>query len=132
MTAAAALVLCLLAGDAAPVRVPADHFTLSWTHSIEKVEWREEWRVAPDGLRVEQAWVKGSGVGMEPGPDARLVDGWWVYRPALPPQPEVVLAASAFAPDHTLCAAGRCAPLHDWLGPPTDAPVRMVACRGSD
>ncbi|MFX6230366.1 DUF1850 domain-containing protein, partial [Acinetobacter baumannii] len=25
-------------------------FTLSWTHSVEKVEWQEDWRVTPQGL----------------------------------------------------------------------------------
>lgn len=132
MAISTALVLCLMVGDAAPVRVPVDHFTLSWTHSIEKVEWVEDWRLGPAGLWVEQAHVKGSGVGMEPGPDARLIDGWWVYRPALPPQKAIMLSASAFTPDHRLCAGSRCAPLADWAKSPGDLPVQMVACPASD
>lgn len=126
------LALCLIAGTAPPVRVPADHFTLSWTHSIEKVEWREEYQVTPAGLVIEKALVKGSGVGMEPGPDARLVDGWWVSRPTLAPIPELTLAASHYTADHVICTADHCAGLHEWLGSDTDAPVRMVACPARD
>src|SRR4029077_16752777 len=55
-------------------------FTLVWTHSIEKVEWQEDWRVTPAGLELVQARVKGSGAGMEPPSDARLVDGWFPWR----------------------------------------------------
>ncbi len=52
-------------------------FTLVWTHSIEKVDWQEDSRVTPAGLELVQARVKGSGAGMEPPPEARLVDGWF-------------------------------------------------------
>lgn len=132
MAAAAALVLCLITDGMAPVRVPADHFTLSWTHSIEKVEWQEDYRVTADGLILERSRVKGSGVGMEPAPDARLVDGWWVGHPALPPLPDLTLAASAHAGDHRICIQDRCAPLHGWLGGPADGPIRLVACPTRD
>ncbi|MEZ5450817.1 MAG: DUF1850 domain-containing protein [Thiolinea sp.] len=33
------------------------------------------------GLQLLQARVKGSGAGMEPGDDAVLKDGWWVWQP---------------------------------------------------
>ena len=56
-------------------------FTLAWTHSVEKVEWQEDWRVTPAGLELVQARVKGSGAGMEPPPEARLVDGWFQWQP---------------------------------------------------
>ena len=36
-------------------------FTLAWTHSIEKIDWQEDWRVTPQGLELVQARVKGSG-----------------------------------------------------------------------
>ena len=52
-------------------------FTLVWTHSIEKTDWQEDWRVTPQGLELVRARVKGSGAGMEPPPEARLVDGWF-------------------------------------------------------
>ncbi len=60
-------------------------FTLVWTHSIEKVDWQEDWRVTPAGLELVQARVKGSGAGMEPPPEARLVDGWFQWRPQRAP-----------------------------------------------
>ncbi len=122
------LALCLIAGMQPPVMVQTDRFTLSWTHSIEKVEWREEYRVTDLGLILETSRVKGSGVGMEPGPDARLVDGWWISHPSLAPLPELVLAGSHFGGDHTICIPGRCAPLRQWLGRDNDGPVRLVAC----
>ena len=50
-------------------------FTLAWTHSIEKTDWQEDWRVTPEGLVLTQARVKGSGAGMEPPPGARLING---------------------------------------------------------
>jgi hypothetical protein len=85
--------LCILAGGKL-VTVAATLFTLSWNHSVQKTEWRETWAVMPDGLEIREAGVKGSGAGMEPGEDARLRDGWWVWHPALPPQPSLTLAAS--------------------------------------
>ena len=52
-------------------------FTLVWTHSIAKVDWQEDWRVTPAGLELTQARVKGTGPGMEPPPEARLV---WIEQ----------------------------------------------------
>jgi hypothetical protein len=75
------LSLCLAsAGVVKTLSIAA--FTLVWTHSIEKVEWQEDWRITPQGLELVQARVKGSGAGMEPSADARLVDGWFQWRPA--------------------------------------------------
>ena len=56
-------------------------FTLAWTHSVEKIDWQEDWRITPQGLELVQARVKGSGAGMEPPPEARLVDGWFQWQP---------------------------------------------------
>ena len=74
------LSLCLAsAGVVKALSIAA--FTLVWTHSIEKVDWQEDWRVTPQGLELMQARVKGSGAGMEPPPEARLVDGWFQWQP---------------------------------------------------
>ena len=78
-------------------------FTLVWTHSIEKVEWQEDWRLTPQGLELVQARVKGSGAGMEPPGDARLVDGWFQWRLARAPMPELVLGNSGAAGEWRLC-----------------------------
>ena len=88
---------CLLIGAVA-LALSGDRFSLEWTHSVEKVEWHEEWTVNDAGLQLTKAAIKGSGAGMEPGPDARLENGRWVWHPSLPPIPELVLAASGATP----------------------------------
>lgn len=85
---------CLMAGAVAIALGPGGSFSLEWTHSVEKVTWHEDWQVTPDGLTPLRAAIKGSGAGMEPGPDARLKDGWLVWRPKAPPVRELALAAS--------------------------------------
>lgn len=119
------LALCLARAGATAV-VAASQFSLSWTHSIEKIRWEELWRVTPAGLVVEEARIQGHGAGMEPPEGAVLRDGVWHYHPQVPPQPEVVLAASDFTADHTLCAEGRCQPLHQWIA--GDGPVHLSRC----
>lgn len=85
--------LCVLAGGKVTT-LALSAFTLAWTHSVEKTDWIERWRVSAAGLELVEARVKGSGAGMDPPEGAMLEAGWWRYRPALPPQPELVLAAS--------------------------------------
>ncbi|TPE49237.1 DUF1850 domain-containing protein [Amaricoccus solimangrovi] len=118
--------LCLaLAGGV--LRLAVTGFTLSWTHSVERVEWWERWAVTPAGLRIEEARVRGSGAGMEPPEGARRVAGGWDYRPDLPPLPELVLAASgATGGGWTLCAAGECRVIGAEAGPP----VTLSRCAG--
>ena len=72
-------------------------FTLVWTHSIAKVDWQEDWRVTPAGLELVQARVKGTGPGMEPPSEARLVDGWFQWQPKRTAMQEVVLGNSGAA-----------------------------------
>jgi len=104
-------------------------FTLAWTHSIEKTDWQEDWRVTPNGLELVQARVKGSGAGMEPPPDARLVEGWFQWQPGRPAMPQVVLGNSGAAGEWRLCANGDCRTLSDILGHPVGANVTtMSAC----
>jgi hypothetical protein len=93
--------LCVLAGAKTTV-LALSAFTLSWTHSVEKIEWQEDWRVTPAGLEIVEARVKGSGAGMEPPEDAVLRDGWWHYRPVIGPLPELVLARSDAAGNWTI------------------------------
>lgn len=127
-----ALALCIALSGGEPVRVQVDRFDLRWTHSVEKVEWREHWRLEPAGLVLAEARVKGSAAGMEPPEGARLEEGWWVYRPTLGVEAVVRLAASTFTEDHELCAAGDCRPLHVWLPRPPgdDRPVELGICAG--
>jgi len=104
-------------------------FTLAWTHSIEKVDWQEDWRVTPEGLLLERARVKGSGAGMEPPPEARLVGGWFQWKPKHAPMPEVLLGNSGAAGEWRLCHDGNCRTLSQILGHPVGANVTfMRAC----
>jgi hypothetical protein len=58
--------LCVLAGGKTIV-LAAAAFTLSWTHSVEKIRWTEHWRVTPAGLVVDMGRVEGSALA-EAGP----------------------------------------------------------------
>ena len=111
--------VCLTLAGAATV-VATSSFTLAWTHSVERTAWQERWSLAEkDGLRLDEARVRGSGAGMDPGEGARLEDGWWVWTPTLPPVPALVLAASgATGGGWTLCADGACRELGATGGEP--------------
>jgi hypothetical protein len=125
----AGLSLCLASAGAVKMLSIAA-FTLVWTHSIEKIDWQEDWRITPDGLELVQARIKGSGAGMEPPPEARLVDGWFQWKPERPPMPQVVLGNSGAAGEWRLCDHGNCRTLSDILGHPVGANVTsMSACK---
>jgi hypothetical protein len=110
--------ICVLAAGKTTAFAAAA-FTLAWTHSIEKTRWEEDWTVTPAGLQIVEARAKGSGAGMEPAGDAVLERGWWMWRPDLPPQQRLVLAASgATGEGWTFCAEGRCALLGERPGDP--------------
>jgi hypothetical protein len=100
--------LCILAaGKTVALSVAA--FTLSWTHSVERTRWEEDWTVMPSGLQVVEARIKGSGAGMEPPEGALLRNGWWVYAPKVNPQRRLMLAASGATGDGwTLCTVQGC------------------------
>lgn len=113
--------------------LPVHGFTLSWTHSIEKILWQEDYQVVQAGgaahLLLVDARIRGSGAGMEPPADARLVDGVWHYRPPLAPLPSLYLARSDFVADYRLCWDGQCHPMAELLGPPASAPeVKVYPC----
>jgi hypothetical protein len=116
--------LCIL-GLNQSVALSAVLFSLSWTHSVEGTRWNEKWRVTEAGLQIIEARIKGSGAGMEPPQDAVLQDGWWVFRPKVPPQEKLILAASGDTPDGwTLCADGTCRT----LGASPGEPITLRAC----
>lgn len=120
---AALAALCLAAG-AITARVPASHFTLRWQHSIEKVEWEEDYEVVGPWLFLSEARIRGSGAGMEPPPGSRLVDGVWHYRLKDPWRREVLLARSGFVADWELCVEGGCRRLWHWI--PVEAGTTML------
>jgi hypothetical protein len=106
--------LCLAAGAVSAV-LAANAFTLSWTHSIEKVRWEEDWRAVDGKLSIIAARIRGTGAGMEPPADAVLKNGIWHYRPALPPQEVLRLTHSPHTAGYELCVEGHCRPLADHL-----------------
>jgi hypothetical protein len=117
--------LCL-AGTAVAISLTVPGFTLAWTHSVEKIEWREQWRVAGTTLVLESSSVQGSGAGMEPADDATLVDGAWMAPGHLAPQAVLRLAVSgATGRGWQFCAPqADCRDLERWLsqdGHPTSA-----------
>ena len=118
--------LCLASGGIVKALSIAT-FTLVWTHSIEKVDWQEDWRVTPAGLELVQARVTGTGPGMEPPPEARLVNGWFQWRPERGPMPEVVLGNSGAAGEWRLCHGGNCKTLSDILGHPVGVSVTTMS-----
>jgi hypothetical protein len=99
---------CLLVGGKA-MMIASAMFTLSWTHSVEKTGWQEQWQIAGSQLQLMEARVRGSGAGMEPGDGAVLVDGWWVWNPDAAPLNELLLASSgATGNGWRLCSGGEC------------------------
>jgi hypothetical protein len=121
-----ALALCLVAG-ALHLRIPAERFTLAWKHTVEKVLWEEDYRIAGDWLFHLGARIRGSGAGMEPPDGAVLRGGVWHYVPATRWHRAVTLARSEFGDDYRLCVSGRCGPLTDWV-PRTGTPTVLSAC----
>jgi len=118
--------LCLAAG-ATVVALQAPAFTLAWTHSIEHLRWEEDYRLSGHRIELTEARIQGSGAGMEPPPDAKLVEGWWHYAPKARWHDELRLTRSPYTADYELCVAGRCRPLSEIL-PQRDGITRAYAC----
>ena len=117
--------LCLLSAGVAKTLTLAA-FTLAWTHSVEKTDWQEDWRITPRGLELVQARVKGSGAGMEPPPEARLVDGWFEWQPKRAAVPQLVLGNSGAAGEWRICAEGHCRTLSEIFERPIGANVTVM------
>ncbi len=121
--------VCLAAAGVA-ISLPLHGFTLAWTHSIEKIRWEEDYRIAGRHLKLVEARIRGSGAGMEPPDDAVLKNGVWHYQPALPPQDRVRLTRSSYVADYDLCWDNTCRPLTSVLGPVETAPdVDLFSCQ---
>ncbi len=118
--------ICLLVAGALRATLPGPDFTLSWEHSVEKIQWTERYSIDGNRLRLIEARVGGSGAGMEPAPGAILKDGAWTWRPAAAPLPELRLTYSTFTRDYRLCAATRCVALAEIAAPLADGDVVTV------
>jgi hypothetical protein len=76
--------LCLFAG-ASMIRLGVAALTLAWTHSVEKTQWEEDWRLTAQGLVIVESRIEGTGAGMEPPDHARFDGKWYRWQPKLPP-----------------------------------------------
>lgn len=124
-----------VATTAVALTIAAEAFTLAWTHSVEKTEWRERWRVQAGALALDEARVRGSGAGMDPPEGSVLQDGWWVYRADLAVPALHLAVSSATVGGWRLCTdAGGCIDLEARLSrggrPPERIEVRAGACAG--
>ena len=123
--------LSLLASPQAGMRfVPLDHFTLAWTHSIEKIRWEEDYRLQRDAqgravLLPGKARIKGTGAGMEPPADAVYhASGWYEYQPDTGVLDDLRLTRSEFTDDYDFCMDGHCRSLGDMV--PSDDHVTLL------
>jgi hypothetical protein len=120
--------LCLAAVGLA-VALPLQTFTLAWTHSIEKIRWEEDYRIADQRLQLTEARILGSGAGMEPPDDAVLKNGVWHYKPAIGSVERLRLARSPYVADYSLCWNSACHPLGEIVGSVEAAPtVEVFPC----
>jgi len=100
--------VCIVTGSTV-AKIATLSFTLAWTHSVQKTQWIEEWRVNPTSMQIVEARAESNGAGMEPQ-DGAVFDGkFWRWKPALGPLPEVALRRSDAVPaGWTFCALGQC------------------------
>ena len=112
------------------IAIAATTFSLSWTHSVEKTQWQEDWAIVDDKLKLVKARVKGSGAGMDPGEGAHLIDGWWVWEAKLAPIAKLHLSASgATVSPWTLCYNNQIQCIK--LGELSSEPIVLSACENS-
>ncbi len=134
--------LCLASALLA-VSLEVTSFSLVWTHSVEKTEWQEQWRVVhvvqgsahandtPWLLQLVEARVQGSGAGMEPPPNAQRQGPWWVWQPDQPAVPTLHLAVSgATGRGWQLCTALGCRDVEAWLSLAGQAPSKIEISAG--
>ena len=116
--------LCILSG-AKLTTIAISLFTLSWTHSVEKIEWQENWRINNSNLEIVEARIKGSGAGMDPPENAVLKNGWYVYKPQIGQIKELNLSTSnTDLVNWKICFNGNCTVLEN----NNQKPIKIYAC----
>jgi len=110
------------------LRVPGP-LTLAWTHSVEHFAIEEDWSAGADGLQLREVRTEGLGAGVDIPADAQRVGRGWRFRPALPPQRQLVLANSRFAPGYRVCGSGRGEGVAERVGV-RDRALVLTACPG--
>lgn len=120
--------LCLAAGAMA-VSLSWQAFTLIWTHSVEKIEWQEDYSIDGKYLQLTAARVKGTGAGMEIPPRSIFAGGMYHYWPGVPALDKLLLGRSKQVKDYTICWELGCMPLSDLIPrDENDTPVEVFAC----
>ncbi len=76
-------------------------------------------------LVLEEARNRGSGAGMEPPPEARRIDGWYVWQPSRRESRITLAASGKTGAGWQLCSAGTC----QALGVEAGAPVVLEPCQ---
>ena len=118
------MILCILSGLKLST-FALSFFTLSWTHSVEKIEWQEDWIINHNQLEIVEARVQGSGAGMEVPEGSKFVDGWWVYRPKDIKTNELLLATSnTNIQNWKICFNGSCSVLKN----NEEQPIKIYPC----
>jgi hypothetical protein len=102
-------------------------FTLAWTHSVQKTEWEEDWRIVDNRLVISEARVQGTGAGMEPPSESHFDGRYWRWTPTMAPMAELTLRRSGATDDWRLCIAGTCQSM-DTVLPKEADPVVLSAC----
>jgi len=122
--------LCVLTAAGALVSVLAgDAFTLAWTHSVEKIRWEEDYRIAGSRFVLTAARVSGSGAGMEPPPGSKFKDGQWHYIPEIEPLAQLRLARAGVTADYQICQNDTCHELGQLIPDPKSTLVKLKPCR---
>lgn len=117
------MMLCIAASGKI-IALAATAFSLSWTHSVERTLWQEQWVVTDGRLQVVEGTVQGSGAGIYLPENARRTEQGWTYTPALAPLASLSLAASGTTPSNwTLCTASQCLE----LGPDAEGSITLWA-----
>jgi hypothetical protein len=119
--------LCLLAAGLVVGTVDTMTFVLAWQHSVEKTRWEESYRIEGRSLILDEAYVEGSGAGMEVPRGAQRYGRGWRWRPGVGLD-QLVVAGSPYGGDYSLCAGGRCKPLRERSGRSLEGPIELKAC----
>ena len=116
--------LCILTG-AKITTIAISFFTLSWTHSVEKTEWQEDWKINDTKLELIEARVQGSGAGMDPPDGSLFANGWWTYKPKKINIEELFLATSnTNLVNWKICYNGICQVLNN----NNEDPIKIFPC----
>ena len=121
------MTLCILVAAKTNVFL-ACLFTLSWTHSVEKIECQEDWKIVNSQLEIIEARIQGSGAGMDPPEGSKFKGGWWVYKPNKLSVKELLLSTSNTNLENwKICFNGNC----QVLKKNNENPIKIYPCKSN-